>query len=190
MARRIPESLRTLFKTAGGRDVYDGDGIEPDLEIEPPVISEVSLSLISKYLLFDYANHYVSKHDKIPSIKDFQIGEAEYKDFMAFMKDKDYAYEMPTEKALKEFSEIAREDSCLEMLDAHIEAIKTQLAQLKKDDLIKNRAEISRLLREEIVSRYYYQAGRAEAELQDDITVNEAIAILLNPERYKAFLKK
>ena len=190
MARRIPDSLRTRFKTAGGRDVYDGDGIEPDLEIEPPVISEVSLSLIGKFLLFDYANRYASKHDKIPSIKDFQIGEADYKDFVAFMKDKDYAYELPTEKALKEFSEIAREDSCFDMLHTQIEAIKTQLEQLKQDDLIKNKAEISRLLREEIVSRYYYQAGRAEAELQDDATVNEAVEILLNPERYKAFLKK
>lgn len=190
MARRIPDSLRTLFKTAGGREVYDGDGIEPDLEIEPPVISEVSLSLIGKYLLFDYANHYASKHDKISSIKDFQIGEAEYEDFIAFMKDKDYSYELPTEKALEEFSEIAREDSCLDMLHTQIEAIKKQLEQLKQDDLIKNKAEISRLLREEIVSRYYYQAGRAEAELQDDATVNEAVGILLNPERYKVFLKK
>ena len=190
MARRIPDSLRTLFKTAGGREVYDGDGIEPDLEIEPPVISEVSLSLIGKFLLFDYANRYASKHDKISSIRDFQIGEAEYKDFVDFMKDKDYSYELPTEKALEEFSEIAREDSCFDMLHTQIEAIKTQLAQLKQDDLIKNKAEISRLLREEIVSRYYYQAGRAEAELQDDATVNEAVEILLNPERYKAFLKK
>ncbi|MDE5544474.1 MAG: hypothetical protein K2I83_03575, partial [Bacteroidales bacterium] len=90
----------------------------------------------------------------------------------------------------KEFSEIVREDSFFDMLHTQIEAIKTQLEQLKQDDLIKNKAEISRLLREEIVSRYYYQAGRAEAELQDDATVNEAVEILLNPERYKAFLKK
>lgn len=187
-AQRIPDSLRTSFKTVGGRLVYDGDGIEPDVEMEPPVISNVSVSLITKFLLFDYANLYAEKHEKIPEVKDFQVTDAVYADFLSFMKDKDYTYELPSEKALDEFRTVAIEDSCFDAVRAEYEALKHRLALTKENDLLEYKKEISGFLREEIVSRYYYQEGRAEAELQDDPTVKEAVSILLDHARYGSLL--
>ncbi len=188
LARRIPDSLRTAFKTMGGRIVYDGDGIEPDVEIQPPVISNVSVSLITKFLLFDYANRYASRHEKLPPVQDFQITDAIYEDFMAFMAGKDYAYELPSQQALEDFKAVAESDSCFPAVESRYKDLAGCLEETKRGDLLEYKDEISALLREEIVSRYYYQKGRAEAELQGDPTVNEAVSILLDKARYQSFL--
>lgn len=184
----IPDSLRHAFRTAAGRVVYDGDGIEPDIEVEVPLMSEVAVSLVTKFFIFDYANRYASRHDKIGEISKFEITEAIYNDFLAFMKDKDYSYRLPCEKVLDQFKDEARKDSCWRDVEIQYASLTERLAQTKADDLIRNKKEISSLLREEIVSRYYYQSGRAEAELQGDETVNKAIEVLLDGDRYTGML--
>lgn len=185
----IPDSLRNAFKTAGGRVVYDGDGIEPDEELPVSPMSDVAVSLVSKFLIFDYANRYAAKHDKIGKIADFKITDAIYNDFLSFMKDRDYSYKLSSEKTLDEFREKVQSDSCWQDVREQFELLAVRLAETKKDDLLKNRKEIETLLREEIVSRYYYQAGRAEAELEGDPTVNRAVEILLDPALYRNLLK-
>ncbi|MCH5244683.1 MAG: S41 family peptidase [Lentimicrobiaceae bacterium] len=184
----IPDSLRNAFKTAAGRVVYDGDGIEPDVEVESPIMSEVAISLVTKFLIFDYANRYAAKHDKIGEIAKFEVSDAVYNDFLAFMKDKDYKYQLPCEKVLERFKTEAQNDSCWNEVAPSFALLEETLAKVKTDDLIKNKKEIASLLREEIISRYYYQSGRAEAELQGDETVNEAIEVLLDSKRYHNLL--
>lgn len=184
----IPDSLRNAFKTAAGRVVYDGDGIEPDVEVESPIMSEVVISLVTKFLIFDYANRYAAKHDKIGEIAKFEVSDAVYNDFLAFMKDKDYKYQLPCEKVLERFKAEAQNDSCWNEVAPSFALLEETLAKVKTDDLIKNKKEIASLLREEIISRYYYQSGRAEAELQGDETVNEAIEVLLDSKRYHNLL--
>ncbi|MCM1041104.1 MAG: S41 family peptidase [Bacteroides sp.] len=184
----IPDSLRNAFRTAAGRVVYDGDGIEPDIEVDVPLMSEAAISLVTKFLIFDYANRYAAQHDKIGEISKFEVSDALYNDFLSFMKDKDYSYRLPCEKVLDQFKAEAQNDSCWNEVQAQFAALSERLAQTKENDLIKNKKEISTLLREEIVSRYYYQSGRAEAELQGDETVNTAIGVLLDGGRYRALL--
>ena len=184
----IPDSLRNAFKTAAGRVVYDGDGIEPDVAVESPIMSEVAISLVTKFLIFDYANRYAAKHDKIGEIAKFEVSDAVYNDFLAFMKDKDYKYQLPCEKVLERFKAEAQNDSCWNEVAPSFALLEETLAKVKTDDLIKNKKEIASLLREEIISRYYYQSGRAEAELQGDETVNEAIEVLLDSKRYHNLL--
>lgn len=184
----IPDSLRHAFKTAAGRTVYDGDGIEPDVEMDVPLMSEVAISLVSKFFIFDYANRYASLHDKIGEISRFEVTDAVYNDFLAFMKGKDYSYRMPCETALERFKVEAEKDSCWQEVAWQYAQLVERIKQTKEGDLIRNREEIKALLREEIVSRYYYQRGRAEAELQGDKTVNRAIEILLDPVSYRELL--
>lgn len=184
----IPDSLRHAFKTAAGRVVYDGDGIEPDIETKTPEPSEVAVSLVTKFLIFDYANHYAEKHDKISPVATFEITNEIYNDFLAFMKNKDYAYQLPAEKILEQFRNQAKSDSCFAEVEEQFARLADKLAKTKEGDLIKNKKEIKSILREEIVSRYYHQSGRAEAELRDDETVRRAVEILLDQNQYKRLL--
>lgn len=185
----VPDSLRTAFKTAGGRVVYDGDGIEPDVEVQVPVVSDVAFSLVTKYWIFDYANFYAKKHPKLGEVSDFVVDDALYEDFLKFMEGKDYSYKLASERLLDEFKSVVESDSCLPAVEEQYDLLVQKLADTKKGDLRKHQKEISGYLREEIASRYYYQAGRAEAELAGDETVNEAVEILLDRERYQSLLR-
>lgn len=185
----VPDSLRTAFKTLGGRVVYDGDGIEPDVTVDVPVVSDVAYSLVTKFLIFDYANQYAKKHDKLGSVTDFVVDEALYADFLKFMEGKDYSYKLASERVLEEFRRVVEADSCLPAVQEQYDALAETLAGTKKGDLRRHQKEISGYLREEIASRYYYQAGRAEAELAGDEAVDTAVGILLDGEKYQALLK-
>ena len=107
-ATKLPDSLKTAFKTKGGRTVYDGFGIEPDIVIEPKYASPLIMTIITKFLAFDFASEFVKNNPTIPSAKDFKITDDIYKQFTDFISDKDYGYSTITERMLKELEEMSK----------------------------------------------------------------------------------
>jgi len=56
-------ATRPKFKTAGGRTVYGGGGIYPDVLIkDPPNLTRVQFDMINKRAFFEFATHYVARH--------------------------------------------------------------------------------------------------------------------------------
>lgn len=189
-ANKIPDSLRTAFKTKGGRTVYDGLGIEPDITIEPEYASNIAIALISKFLCFDYATKFVKENPNIVSAKDFEITDEIYNDFIEFLKDKDYNYTTTSEKILDDLITSAKKEKLGENTLKEIELIKTQIAEDKKEDLIKYKEDIKEILLSEIVVRYYNQKGRIEALLKHDNEVKEATKLLYDQKQYNKTLGK
>jgi carboxyl-terminal processing protease len=189
-ANKIPDSLRTAFKTKGGRTVYDGLGIEPDITIEPEYASNIAIALISKFLCFDYATKFVKENPNIASAKDFEITDEIYNDFIEFLKDKDYNYTTTSEKILDDLITSAKKEKLGENTLKEIELIKTQIAEDKKEDLIKYKEDIKEILLSEIVVRYYNQKGRIEALLKHDNEVKEATKLLYDQKQYNKTLGK
>ncbi|MEI6820714.1 MAG: S41 family peptidase [Bacteroidota bacterium] len=187
-AGKIADSLKAAFKTKNGRVVYDGGGIEPDITMKPEVLSNITLSLISKYLIFDYANKYRKTHTSISAAKDFTITDSIYADFTKFLSGKDYDYVTKSEKNLKELKDIAVNEKYFDAIKNEYEALKDKLIHDKTDDLKKNSKEIKELLKAEIVNRYYFQKGRIEASLSDDPEIAKAISIFNDQSQYKAIL--
>ena len=183
------DTLGKPFTTAAGRIVYEGHGITPDVKVEPIKYSTATSFLYAKNYIFDYATKFAHDHPSIAPAKDFQIDDATYNDFMNFVKEKKFSYTTESEKKLAELKKMVKEEGYLENIGAEIESLERELLAGKENDLVKNRAEIEDLLRLEIISRYYYQAGRTEASLQNDNELNEAFDILLNKERYETLLK-
>lgn len=189
-ANKIPDSLRTAFKTKGGRTVYDGLGIEPDITIAPEYASNIAIALISKFLCFDYATKFVKENPNIASAKDFEITDEIYNDFIEFLKDKDYNYTTTSEKILDDLIVSAKKEKLGENTLKEIELIKTQIAEDKKEDLIKYKEDIKEILLSEIVVRYYNQKGRIEALLKHDNEVKEATKLLYDQKQYNKTLGK
>lgn len=188
-ANKIQDSLRTAFKTKGGRTVYDGYGIEPDTTLENEYASQISVALLLKFLPFDYATEFVKKHPSIPSAKEFQITDDIYEDFVAFLKDKDYSYTTPTEEGIKVLEESAKKEKCGEEVKKLLEEAKQQIEKDKKNDLYKFKNEIKDMLLSEIVVRYYNQKGRVEAMIQNDKEVKQAASLLKDINTYNSVLK-
>ncbi|MGV3597450.1 MAG: S41 family peptidase [Bacteroidota bacterium] len=183
-----PDSLRKEFKTKNGRRVLDGAGIDPDVKTTRTEYSKITNSLISKLLIFDFANKYRNTHDKIASAKDFKLTEADWKDFTNFLKDKEYDYQTETEKALEELKKKAEGEKYYEGISKSYEQLKKELGHDKMADLEKNKAEIMKLLEKEIATRYYYQRATWEVGFNDDPEITEALALLNDMPRYKKIL--
>ncbi len=187
-AVKVPDSLKTAFKTANGRTVYDGFGIEPDVEIEPEYMTALSSALISKYHIFNYVNQFVKKHATIDDPEHFKISDDIYNDFMDYMKDKNFDYTTATDVVIKDLREAAKEDKYTEALQSTIDQLEAKIKAEKADGLNNNKEEISELLKSEILVRYYYAAGRLQGSLQDDPEVKEAVKVLKDRDRYNKIL--
>ena len=189
-AAKIPDSLRRAFKTKGGRTVYDGAGLEPDVIVEKENLSPIAQSLVSKNLIFEYANEYALKNTGIKPAKEFKMSDAEYQAFVTWVKTKDYAYTTEVEKSYQNLVEAAKKDKTYEQIQNDLNALKNRISKNKEADLITFKNEIRELLEEEICARYYFEKGKVEARFDNDKEVQEAIKILQSPERYKKILGK
>jgi carboxyl-terminal processing protease len=179
-AQMKKDTLGKAFKTMGGRIVYEGHGITPDVKVSRDPYATVTAYLFGKNYIFDYANKFYSEHKSIAPAERFQIDEATYQDFMKFVKDKKFSYTTESEKAIEKLKKTAKEEGYLDKIKPQIDLLEKNLAAEKDNDLLNNRKDIEELLRSEIVGRYYYQKGRIVASLNDDPDLKRAFEILLN----------
>lgn len=189
-ATKVPDSLKTAFSTRNGRTVYDGFGIEPDVEVDMGYYSNLEVALMSKFYVFDYATKYYYSHPSIPAPKDFQITDEIYNDFVKFLSDKDLTYSTITERVLKDLRETAKEEHYLDSIASTIDLLEQRFKAEKEGDLQKHREGVSLLLKREILNRYYYEKGRIEGTLPHDPQISKAIDLLLNQNEYKKILTK
>ena len=184
----VNDSLLEAFKTKNGRLVYDGRGIKPDIEMSPIEFSDISNVLMEKYLVFDFATQFRLEHDSIPPADKFVISEEIWDSFVAFLNDKDLSYESELEKSFKDFKENIEADSLHTELAAICSKIENELAKRKENDLEAHKIEIKRILRTDIVSRYYFTKGVIVTNLYQDKAIKKAIALLNDPKAYHEIL--
>ena len=174
------DTLGKPFQTLGGRTVYEGHGIMPDVKVKRDPYATVTAYLYAKNFIFDYASKYYHEHKSIDSADRYQIDEATYQDFMKFVKDKNFSSTTESEKAIKKLKKTAKDEGYLDKIQPQIDQLEKNFAAEKENDLLNNRKDIEELLRSEIVGRYYYQKGRIVANLNDDPDLKRAFEILLN----------
>lgn len=185
---KVPDSLKTAFKTRNGRIVYDGFGIEPNVELASETPSPITISLFTKFHVFNFAGEFAKKHPSIPGAKDFEITDEIYNEFKDYLKDKDYEYTTGTEKILERVQKIAKSEKYDQGLEQAFKDIMDKIQEEKKEDLDKFRSEIQRFLKSEILSRYYFQKGRIEGLLVDDPQLAKAVELLEDTKRYENIL--
>jgi carboxyl-terminal processing protease len=183
------DSLRVAFKTKNGRLVYDAGGVSPDVAMENRVLSNITASLLIRRHIFDYATLYRSVNPVLPKPEQFRLSAAEYEDFLAFIKEKDYDYSTESEKALEEFKDKAVKEKYFDAIQADYEAMKAKQKHDKDLDVRKHKDEIIDFLEQEISSRYYYQQGRTRAAFRSDPDIKEALSVLADTKRYASILK-
>jgi carboxyl-terminal processing protease len=186
---KIPDSLRTRFETKNGRSVYDGGGVDPDIEVDRPEVSEVVFALFRKMFIFDYATEYRRTHESIATAGEFELKEEEYQTFLNWLDSKDFSYQTKTEMKLEKLVETAEGESYLTEIQAEIDALKAKFQEQKGSDLMKYKKQIKELLEEEIVSRYYYDKGRLENSIHHDLDVAKAVSTLNDQLSYSKILE-
>lgn len=189
VAGKIADSLIGTFKTKNGRKVMSGGGVTPDINIEDEKLSPLSATLYSKNYFFDYATQYVKTHKTIGSAEGFSLNATEFNDFTTWLGNKDYSYKTKTEILLDSLASAVKEDKLADATKTDIAALKVKLAHDKKQDLLKNKTEVTGILENEIVARYYYQKGRIEQTLKTDEELIKAIDMISKPAQAQALLQ-
>ncbi len=186
---KVPDSLVTAFKTKGGRIVYDGAGIMPDIKIAEETMSHLAFALISKNHIFDYANYYYSKNKNLKlNARTFSLSDSDYQEFISMVKKGDYKYETDSEKELERFKQLAQDDKKFEDVEKEYTALLNRLKESKKDDFMKFKDEVKQLLEIEIVSRYNFESGKLEANIKYDKDILNALQLISNDAKIKSIL--
>ncbi len=185
----IKDSLRTEFKTRNGRSVFDGAGVKPDIEVEIEELSNIARTLVRKNIIFDYATEYKQRNAEIAPAKAYTFSETDFKDFERFLNERDHSYDTASEKELKQLEEKAKKENYYDAIKTDLEAMTRKIDADKKKDLYKHKKQITHLLEQEIIKRYYFQKGSIEADLDDDPYIEAALKVLKDPNRYKSILK-
>ena len=185
---RIPDSLTTVFHTAAGREVRDGGGVSPDVEVKQERLPNILYYLVRDNLIFDYATDFCLKHPVIASAEKFELTDADYTDFKNKVKGADFKYDQQSEKILKTLKEAAEFEGYMKEASAEFKALENKLTHNLDRDLDYFSKDIKEMIAEEIIKRYYYQRGAIIQQLKGDNELDEAVKILTNPERYQQIL--
>lgn len=185
----VPDSLVTEFKTKNGRKVYDGGGVVPDLKVDQDMLSTLSVELITRFHIFDFATQFAGKNNSIPQPEDFEITDAIFNEFSQYVKQSDFKYDSQTEDAYAELVKIAKNEKYFDIASEEFKALEARIKPDLDKDLNVFRSEISELLKEEIVSRYYFQKGSIRATLSTDKNILKAIEVLNDQNVYAGFFK-
>ncbi len=185
---RIPDSLTTVFHTAAGREVRDGGGVNPDIEVKQERLPNILFYLVRDNLIFDYATDYCLKHPAIASAKEFELTDADYEEFKNKVKGADFKYDQQSEKILNTLKEAAEFEGYMNDASEEFKALENKLKHNLDRDLDYFSKDIKKMIAEEIIKRYYYQKGAIIQQLKDDKELDEAVQVLTNPERYRQIL--
>ena len=188
----VPDSLTKVFYTAGGREVRDGGGVKPDVEVKSDSLPNIAYYLAgardSNELMLNYEVDYIAKHPTIAPAKDFALTDADYEEFKARVLKADFKYDRETEKYLKDLMKLARFEGYYDDAKPEFDALAKKLSHNVAKDLDYNKQYIKRLLENDIVAAYYYQGGAIRNSLRYDKQVKEAVRLLNTPEEYKKLL--
>lgn len=176
----IPDSLTKVFYTVKGREVRDGGGIKPDIEILPDSIPNIAFYLTardSSEVMLDWVVKYIDSHPTIAPAKDFRISDADWADFKKAVIASDFKYDQETSKYLEDLIKIAKFEGYYDDAAPEFESLKTKLKHNVERDLDTNATLIRNLLNADITAAYYFQGGSIANQNTYDKQIIEACKI-------------
>jgi len=185
----IPDSLISEFKTRNGRVVKDGGGITPDIEMVPAPLSQIATELYMRNYIFDYATRYFWMHPGLKTAAEFKFTDQDYEDFRNYLTSRKFSYRTITEMSLNELITNAKREKYYDIHEELFSELAKELRHTLDDDLKTFRNEITGLLEDEIIGRYFYEAGSIEWTIKTDEQVLKALEILNAAQDYNSILK-
>lgn len=185
---RVDPKEYNKFKTKGGRIVYDGGGILPDIEVETAKFSPITTALLKDQAIFDFATHYYYSH-QLSTWSNFIFSESDFQGFLRFLKKNGFEYETETEKKFAEAISRADDDKLEKHIIASYNQLISSIAAAKEKALVEKKAEIMSLISNEILKRYFYREGLYEYQVINNPEILEAIKVLKDEKKYRRILK-
>ena len=185
---RLDPKKYNAFKTKGGRTVYDGGGILPDIEIETAKFSPITTALLKENVLFNYATQY--RYDnKLQRWEDFSFTDKDFQGFLKYLKNNEFNFETQTELSFKKALRKAEDDGLEKQIQGNFKELMASITQAKKKKITDKKPEIIALLKAEILKQYFYSSGLYKYQVLNNPEIRAAVEILNNEGRYRKILK-
>ena len=175
------------FKTRTGRTVYDGGGVLPDIQVESAKLSAITEALLMDQAIFDFATDYFYKHN-YTNLEDFKFTNSDYLAFKNFLVQKGFQYQTQTEKELEDSFLTAEKDGLQANISSEYASLMKTIDAAKKQQLDSKEKEISNLIIDELIKRYFYKEGLYEYQIKHNEEIAQAISVLKDPKRYSKIL--
>lgn len=190
----VPDSLTSVFHTANGREVRDGGGIKPDVEVRPDSLPNIAFYLASSghdstEVMWNWELQYLKKHPTISPAKTFVLSDADFEDFKQAVLKSGFKYDRESRKYLENLVKLAKFEGYYDEAKSEFDALEKKLNHNLAKDLDYNKSVLKKLLTNDLVTAYYYQKGSLENSLQFDKQWKRAVEILQNPAEYKKLLQ-
>ena len=189
-AGTVPDSLTHLFHTAGGREVRDGGGIKPDVEVKPDSLPTMIYELVGSDEFFDYVTSYCHAHPTLPPIGQFRLSDEDYAAFADSIQASGFEAGKPCREVLGVLRDVVRREGYQEAAQAELNALEEKLKSDIRADLMRFRREVEPYIMDELAHRYYYQRGGVQQQLIDDPCIERALQVLSNESEYNNILGK
>ena len=187
-AGTVPDSLTHAFLTAGGREVRDGGGIKPDIEVRPDSLPGMIYELVESDEFFDFATRFCQEHPTIAPAGQFKLTDGQYAAFADSMQASGFETGKPVKEVLRVLRDVIRREGYQEATQSELEALEKKLTYDVRDDLLRFRRDVEPYICDEIVGRYYYQRGAAQQQIQADPCVEKALQVLSDEVEYNKIL--
>ncbi|RLD84602.1 MAG: peptidase S41 [Bacteroidetes bacterium] len=186
---KFSDKKRNAFKTKNGRIVYDGGGIAPDIKIDKSERTDVTKALYKSDAIFNYASNYYFKHQTIAQPEKYIFSDADYQDFLNFVKQNKTNFKTLSEKKFESAYKTAKSENLSNAIQTTFQNLTNQLEAQKIESLNKNKEEIKEHISDEILNRYYFKKGEYQNHIAFNKSITEAIKVLKNEENYNQILK-
>jgi carboxyl-terminal processing protease len=190
----IPDSLTKVFHTIGGREVRDGGGIKPDVELKADTLTNLVYYLInardSSEVVFNYEYDYIQAHPEIAVPSSFELTDDDFNELKERVLASNFKYDKQTEKYLQQLKELAKFEGYYDDAKPEFDALEAKLVHNTERDLEINREMIKNLVGRAIVQNYYYDSGAMQYSLRFDSQTKKALQLLSSDSDYNAILKK
>jgi carboxyl-terminal processing protease len=185
---RFADSLKTEFKTKGGRKVFDGGGLDPDVNVEDEYVGTITSTLINKGLVFEFASRYCAQNPIKPDLKSFRLSDKDFENFVSYAKSQKFSYTTALEDDISKLVDAAKKEPYYDQLSGELKELENKIQASKSSDLDNYKPEIMTVLQEQIGFHYDLYEGQAEVTLDHDKAIIEARKVLNDSLRYNKLL--
>ncbi|HEX9825102.1 MAG TPA: S41 family peptidase [Flavobacteriaceae bacterium] len=187
-ATRVNRENYNVFKTKKGRNVYDGGGVQPDLELESSNYSAITKAILDEHLIFDFATQYYYDH-KVTDWASFNFNDTDFSEFKSFLKDRNFNFETKTGKAFDDALNVAIDEKIVSGIETEYNILLSALNNYKTKAIDDNKTQLVSLLSDEIIKRYFYREGLYEYYIAHNPEIQKGVEILKSPIKYSGFLE-
>ena len=185
---RFADSLKSEYKTKGGRKVFDGGGLDPDISVEDEYVGTITSALINKGLVFEFASKYCAQNPTKPDLKSFRLSDKDFENFLSFAKSQKFSYTTALEDDITKLVDVAKKEPYYDQLSRDLKELETKIQASKSSDLANYKSEIMNILQEQIGFHYDLYEGQAAVTLDHDKAILEARKVLNDSLRYNKLL--